>query len=127
MKRYLMVLLLVVAMVLGGTTSVFAAPPNEESWSAGSFANGAATFGYFINTTNLQVSAIWIQNDADKPVWFHLDMDGVTQWQINSAPHSGYTELPVSGLKFYRTPLNDPEDPNHIRYPNGLSIGARYG
>jgi len=83
--------------------------------------------GYYINTTNLQVSAFWIQNDSDSPVHLFITKFSDVIFVMNSSPYSGLTTQSISNFKFQRLPASDPDDPNSIRYPNGVNISMSSG
>ena len=115
-----------------------AAAAVEENWRFFSFANEAAYGYYTINTTNLQVSSFtvvnnWPGNTVRIFVTYDANNDGVSNWQdpgdeilLMFLTEYGQTRTePISNFKFHRLPATDPDDPNSIRYPNKVTIGAR--
>lgn len=126
MFRKLSGILLALVMLVVFSLNVYSAPPGEEDWALGSFNHGGlTTAGYTINTTNLQVSQFWINSQSDVGAYLYIKEDGIIIFDLHVEAYSGLTTKPISNFKFHRLPATDPDDPNSIRYPNGVAIFFR--
>ena len=126
-NKYIISLVLALTLIMALVLPVSAAPPSEESWQCAAFNNGAAVIGYNINTTNLQVSSFWIDNRSDQPIYLFVSKNGEIIFELSAAPYAGLVSKPINNFKFQRLPATDPDDPDSIRYPNGVTISVRYG
>ncbi len=125
MKKVTVALSLAIVLMLTLVTPVLAAPPGEEAWQCASFNNGTTTAGYNINTTNLQVSSFWINNNSNESFYLYILKNSELIFELRSSPNSGLVSKAINNFKFQRIPATDPDDPNSIRYPNGVSIFMR--
>ena len=120
-------LLVTIALLLA--LAVMAAParadaPVIEKWTFDSSPD--ASMGVFINTTNLQVQSIWINNLSKWDRWLYITSNGVITFEIISPAFSGYIETPISNFKFRRIPHTDPDDPDGISYQPNTSMSFSY-
>lgn len=71
------------------------------------------------------MSDFWVQNDGDQTWEIFVKVRGEIDFYLLIEPYSGYAEYAVTRLKFQRVPLEDPDDPDSIRYPPNTTIGFR--
>jgi len=118
-------ILVALALVVLIATPVLAVPPGEEEWTFAEARGGIIRATYFINTTTLFTSSFNCYNESDFYAQLAVFYNGQVVWTQMVNPHSNWTA--AYKVKFFRTPLNDPEDPDHIRYPAGYSWGMWTG
>lgn len=125
MKKVLLTSILAIILAVFFIIPVGAVPAGEEEWTFAEARGGTIRATYFINTTTLFTSSFNCYNESDYYAKLTVYYNGAPVWSQMVIPHSTWTlEYKV---KFFRTPKNDPEDPDHIRYPNGYSFGMWTG
>ena len=125
MKKALLTTILAIILALVTIVPAFAVPAGEEEWTFAEARGGTIRATYFINTTTLFTSSFNCYNESDYYAWLQLRNNGILVYDVLVSPHSNWT-LQYK-VKFFRTPKNDPEDPDHIRYPAGYSFGLWTG
>lgn len=123
MLTVIMILILMAVIVLP-VSPALAEPPVEENWQMTRNSQYAA--GFYINTTNLQVRALWIDNYSKFNLRMRVIQRGEVIFEIYSPAYSNYIEEKITNFKFRRMPATYVDDPNSVRYPPNTSIGVDY-
>jgi hypothetical protein len=128
MRRLVIALILVACLLVPITSTAIAQPPNTENWTLGYLRDGTGEVwaGYYINTTNLKVETFWMDNQSGSDRIMIIKEHGEITWTMLSPAWSGYTEKENLGFKFRRKPLDDPDQPEDIRYMPNTEIGVQY-
>ena len=123
MKRALFSILLALVLAIGMSIPVYAAN-GEENWQLFSESTGGNAY-LTINPTNLQISSFTLTAGA-RGIGLTVYENGVPIYHIVSEAYQT-NSAPISGFKFHRLPLNDPDDPGSTRYPNNTTISVGTG
>lgn len=122
MKKIIISLSLALIMLISMSLTALADAPTVETWECFSARNGAVTAGYDINVTNLQVSSFYINNNSQDDIHLYIVRLGSVIFEMHSLAYSGYQWQAINNFKFQRIPLDDPDDPNSVRYPPNTTI-----
>ena len=125
MKKRILVTV-VMLVVLLALIALPAQAATYEDWEFFAARNHQA-YGYFtINPINLQVLSFTLVNNTTMDT-LHLRIvyDGIEViFELFCPPGETVTES-INNFKFHRLPLEDPDDPGDVRYPNKIAIYVR--
>ena len=120
MKRWFLAFL--AALMLLAPTSASA---ETADWGLCAANNNEYSVFYTIDINSLQVDSFTTVNNSAQTGYMYITEDGVVIFEMLVGPYT--TEVkPISQFKFRRIPATDHDDPNSVRYPNGIVMGCRW-
>lgn len=129
MKKLLVSLATLISMVAITITPLSAAPAEDMEWQIASFnKNGNASAYVYVNPNNLSISELKIVNGTttEMAIFRVFDTSGSYPWpvifEVSVLPGETYIFQVPGNLKYYRTPKNDPDDPDSVRMPKNISF-----
>lgn len=121
MKGMVAALALSLVLFAASFGSAFATLVN---WDLAAFNGNQVRVYYAIDNQTLKTESFTIDNQSDRDTLMYIDQDGVRIFEMLGPAHAVTTQPYV--LNFQRVPATDHDDPNSVRYPRGISMGARW-
>lgn len=116
----LLMVMLAIMLMTACLVSPVSAKPQTESWEIYNDGIGLSA-GCIVDTSNLKVSALWINNTSSSDIVFNVyDDNSEVVFSLRSPAESWYIEMPYE-FKFKNPTDKKPSAFDDVRYPTHIS------